>query len=595
MCVAAVAGCGGGGGGALDGGRSGDGGSDGDGGIVGPGCGNGAIDDGEVCDDGNAASGDGCSADCLTVETGWYCTVQGIRCMRAQVCGNGFLETGETCDDRNTTPGDGCDANCAIEPGWACAVPGIRCTAAACGDGIVAGFEECDDGNSAAGDGCSARCTLEVGHKCEAAGQPCTTTTCGDGIAEGAEQCDDGNHDLGDGCDTQCRREPHCTNGVCDKVCGDGVLQIGEACDDGNLRDFDGCSSTCEIESGFSCTLVTPAAPTTLPVSIVYRDFRGFDLTNGHPDFEHANGDDPGIVTDTLGSDHKPVYASSTTTATTHGAVAFQSWYRDTIDVNMTYAEQLVLSRTPAGTYVYANTAFFPLDGRGFVGAGTEPSRKDDKGVLHNFSFTSELRYWFDFKGGEALTFLGDDDVWVFINNKRAVDIGGVHNAESKTVTLDDITAATLGLSKPANPDDPNAQLSTYEVALFQAERHTQRSQYTLTLKGFNAKHSQCSSVCGDGITASDEVCDDGKNDGTYGSCVPGCKGFGPRCGDGIVQAGYETCDDGINKGGYDSCTPTCTVGPHCGDGHIDPGHETCDDGNTDPTDGCDKCQQIVQ
>lgn len=39
----------------------------------------------------------------------WYFTVA------RQVCGNGVIETGETCDDGNTTPGDGCDSACIIE------------------------------------------------------------------------------------------------------------------------------------------------------------------------------------------------------------------------------------------------------------------------------------------------------------------------------------------------------------------------------------------------------------------------------------------------------------------------------------------------
>jgi len=36
-------------------------------------CGDGIIEDTEACDDGNTLSGDGCSSDCLSVETGWTC------------------------------------------------------------------------------------------------------------------------------------------------------------------------------------------------------------------------------------------------------------------------------------------------------------------------------------------------------------------------------------------------------------------------------------------------------------------------------------------------------------------------------------------
>ncbi|MCH7530010.1 DUF4215 domain-containing protein, partial [Patescibacteria group bacterium] len=68
------------------------------------------------------------------------------------VCGNGFLEIGEECDDGNNDETDLC-AN--------------ECTITYCGDGVVQspdGFgilEECDDGNTENGDGCSSQCVTE--------------------------------------------------------------------------------------------------------------------------------------------------------------------------------------------------------------------------------------------------------------------------------------------------------------------------------------------------------------------------------------------------------------------------------------------------
>ncbi len=66
------------------------------------GCGNGLLDPGEACDDGNHVSGDGCDEDCSSDET----------------CGNGVLDEdrGEECDDGNLRPGDRCDARCRLEP-----------------------------------------------------------------------------------------------------------------------------------------------------------------------------------------------------------------------------------------------------------------------------------------------------------------------------------------------------------------------------------------------------------------------------------------------------------------------------------------------
>ena len=61
-------------------------------------CGNGTLDTGEACDDGNRIAGDGCSPDCQSTE----------------VCGNGVLDdaVGEVCDDGNTAPDDHCCSDC---------------------------------------------------------------------------------------------------------------------------------------------------------------------------------------------------------------------------------------------------------------------------------------------------------------------------------------------------------------------------------------------------------------------------------------------------------------------------------------------------
>jgi cysteine-rich repeat protein len=65
------------------------------------GCGNAELEPGELCDDGNLVSGDGCSADCRSRE----------------VCGDGFADPtlGEACDDGNTLGRDGCAPGCAEE------------------------------------------------------------------------------------------------------------------------------------------------------------------------------------------------------------------------------------------------------------------------------------------------------------------------------------------------------------------------------------------------------------------------------------------------------------------------------------------------
>ncbi len=119
-----------------------------DAGMPGSTCGNGTIEAGEVCDDGNRSNADSCPDG-----TGGSCM--------PSFCGDGFVFTlAEDCDDRNRTDGDGCSRSCEVEPGYDCSTGEPSLCRPVCGDGIRIGDEECDDGNTMTGDGCAPDCTF---------------------------------------------------------------------------------------------------------------------------------------------------------------------------------------------------------------------------------------------------------------------------------------------------------------------------------------------------------------------------------------------------------------------------------------------------
>lgn len=82
-----------------------------------PACGDGVLDAGEACDDGNTVSCDGCSASCTRSDA---------------TCGDGVPECGEPCDDGNLTDGDGCESDCTRTPPSGVRVRGVPLAESGC-------------------------------------------------------------------------------------------------------------------------------------------------------------------------------------------------------------------------------------------------------------------------------------------------------------------------------------------------------------------------------------------------------------------------------------------------------------------------------
>jgi cysteine-rich repeat protein len=204
-------------------------------------CGNGTVEEGEQCDDGDQDPDNGCRNSCR------------FTCVIDNDCTDGaFCNGTERCTEDHT-----CIAGTPVPDNWFCGQNSICkngvCTpgTAVCGDGLIIAPENCEDGVTLGdapgdGDGCDTDCR----YSCSTAlgGRQCVADECA-----GVPACDESTHTCTPGTPildyTPCGTagsNAKCVNQVCrTQYCSNGITDGSEQCDDGNLVSGDGCDSDC--------------------------------------------------------------------------------------------------------------------------------------------------------------------------------------------------------------------------------------------------------------------------------------------------------------------------------------------------------------
>jgi fibro-slime domain-containing protein len=551
-------------------------------------CGNGIVEGTEECDDGNLIPYDGCSPTC-TLEP----KCSGGKCSLTAVCGDGIIETGEQCDDGNTVSGDGCSSTCQIENGWTCTnetqAPPASLTIPILYRDML--YWNTFANNAAPGNpdfnsnqlhtfaSGTAAATGLVESTLGADNEPVWLSDYGDQPSQASFYASP----TGTPTDAQVYcwwyHETGCTGA-------------------GSVNPYD--QLVYVDAAGNPMTLTIPETVVT-PPSNVYNyatnvnffplDNLGWNkvplsaaaqaevtaggaFANGYSVPETSAGGTPSAqhnfnFTSEL---HYPfTYQSTESTATTGPTFTFAgdddvwAFIGGKLVVDLGGVHSLL---TASYTLTTGNAATLGLADGGLYSIDVFQAERHPTGSDYGLTIAGFVRV-----SSVCKTTCGDD----IVAGTEQCD-NGTNNQPPATAYGAGVCTTMCTLAPYCGDDivqtqdgeqcDDGTNLATYGGA-------------SSMVCGPGCKYAP---YCGDGkVQNPPEKCDNGANDvpvtsNPYGSgiCTTNCTPA-PYCGDGIKN-GDEQCDDGVNNGSYGTCNPNCTLAAYCGDGIVN-GSEKCDDG----------------
>ncbi|XP_019635900.1 PREDICTED: uncharacterized protein LOC109478676 [Branchiostoma belcheri] len=224
-----------------------------------------------------------------------------------------------------------------------------------------------------------------------------------------------------------------------------------------------------------------------------------YDFSVNHPDFDGTRQGELG----------EPIYVNSPFGAflalsDTPATDSISQWFASVPNVNYVRQATLRLDKQNAtDTYRYYSDSFFPMDGLGY----RSEQQRDCNNILHNFGFTLAIRVAITYTGNEIITVGGGDELWLFVDKQKVVDLrrqkgDGSTNTACRKISLlpakedgggsivpvsGNVTGGECVPGNSASNDTVALDLTvgeTYHFVLFVAEREQCVSSLFLEISG---------------------------------------------------------------------------------------------------------------
>ena len=190
-----------------------------------------------------------------------------------------------------------------------------------------------------------------------------------------------------------------------------------------------------------------------------------------------------GLVLPELGPDGLPVAATGQKEA--NQAINMEKWFGLVEGETEEQSGTLQLRYDKDGAkFTFGADDFYPMEGVEF--SKEDKANKDG----HNRLFTMQFSVPFValVNGGEQFTVTMDDDTFVFVNDRLVVDMGGVHDAMTGVMAIDD-EGKVMAKVDDGGWKDSGVRLAPGEkatVEVFHADRDSKDSTIQLEFAGMN-------------------------------------------------------------------------------------------------------------